>query len=36
MWGKLEGNSTECWICDNNYADGDIKVRGHCHFAEKY
>ena len=25
------GNSNKCWICDNVYVDGDIKLRGHCH-----
>ena len=24
-------NSTKCWICDNVYVDGDVKVRDHCH-----
>ena len=28
-------NSTECWICDNNYVDGDVKVRDHCHITGK-
>ena len=23
-------NSTKCWICDNGYVDGDVKVRDHC------
>ena len=27
-------NSTKCWICDNVYVDGDVKVRGHCHIAK--
>ena len=22
-------NSTKCWICDNAYVDGNVKVRGH-------
>ena len=21
------GSSTNCWLCDNAYADGDVKVR---------
>ena len=29
-------NSTKCWICDNVYVDGNIKVRYHCHFTTKY
>ena len=29
-------NSTKCWICDNEYVDGDVKVRGHCHVTGKY
>ena len=29
-------NSTNCWICDNDYTDGDIKVRDHCHITGKY
>ena len=29
-------NSTKCWICDNNYIDGDVKVRDHCHISGKY
>ena len=29
-------NSTKCWICDNAYFDGDVKVRDHCHFTGKY
>ena len=29
-------NSTKCWICDNMYVDGDVKVRGHCHITGKY
>ena len=23
-------NSTECWICDNDYVNNDVKVRDHC------
>ena len=28
-------NSTTCWICDNFYVEGDVKVRDHCHITEK-
>ena len=29
------GNSTKCWICDNDYIDNDVKVRDHCHITKK-
>ena len=29
-------NSTKYWICDNVYADGDVKVRDHCHITGTY
>ena len=29
-------NSTKCWICDNVYVDGVVKVRDHCHINGKY
>ena len=29
-------NSTKCWICDNAYFDGDVKVRDHCHITRKF
>ena len=29
-------NSNKCWICDNDYIDGDFKVRDHCHITGKY
>ena len=29
-------NPTKCWICDNDYIDGDVKVRDHCHITGKY
>ena len=29
-------NFTKCWICDNVYVKGDVKVRGHCHITGKY
>ena len=28
--------SAKCWICDNNYVDGVVKVRDHCHITKKY
>ena len=28
--------STKCWVCDNDYIDGDVKVRDHCHITGKY
>ena len=30
------GNSPKCWICDNIYADGDVKTKIHCHIFRKY
>ena len=27
---------TNCWICDNDYVDNDVKVRDHCDITEKY
>ena len=29
-------NSTKCWICDNAYVHGDVKVRGHFHVTGNY
>ena len=29
-------NSVECWICDNDYVDNDVKVRNHCHITGEY
>ena len=29
-------NTTECWMCDNDYVDNDIKVRDYCHITGKY
>ena len=29
-------NSTKCWIYDNDYIDGDVKVKDHCHITGKY
>ena len=28
-------NSTKCWICDNDYIDGSVKVRDHFHITGK-
>ena len=27
-------NSTKCWICDNDYVGGGVKVRDHCHIMQ--
>ena len=27
---------TKCWICKNDYTDGDVKVRDHCHITGKH
>ena len=29
-------NSIECWICDKDYVEDDVKVRDHCHISRKY
>ena len=29
-------NSTKYWVSDNDYIDGDVKVRDHCHVTGKY
>ena len=29
-------NTMEILICDNDYIDTDVKVRGHCHITGKY
>ena len=29
-------NSTKCWICNNDYIDGDFKVRDYCDITGKY
>ena len=29
-------SSIKCWICDNGYVDGNVKVRDHCHIIGKY
>ena len=33
---KDSDSSTKYWICDNDYVDGDVEVRDHCHITEKY
>ena len=27
--------TTNCWICNNTYIHGDVKVRDHCHITGK-
>ena len=27
---------TKCWICDNDYIDNDVKLKGYCHITRKY
>ena len=29
-------SSTKCFIFDNTYADGDVKVRDQCHITRRY
>ena len=29
-------NSTKSSTCDNDYVNGDVKVRDHCHVTGKY
>ena len=29
-------NSTKCSISDNDYIDGNVKARDHCHISGKY
>ena len=29
-------NSAKCWICDNDYTDGGVKVRDHCPITGKF
>ena len=29
-------NSIKCWICDNAFVDGDVKVRDHCYITGKH
>ena len=33
---KYFENSFEKWICENDFADGDVKVWDHCHITGKY
>ena len=28
--------SIKCWICDNGYVDGDVKMRENCRITGKY
>ena len=30
------GNSTKCWICENDYIDYNVKAKGHCYMTGKY
>ena len=29
-------NSIKCWICDNDYVDGNVKLREYGHITGKY
>ena len=29
-------NSNKCWICNNDYIDGDVKVKDNSHITQKY
>ena len=29
-------NPTNCWICDNDYVDNNVKIRDHCHINGSY
>ena len=29
-------SSTKCWISDNTFNEGDVKVRDHCHVLGKF
>ena len=29
-------SSTKCWVWDNDFIDGDVQVRDHCHISGKY
>ena len=29
-------NFTNCWLCDNGYVHGDVKVKDHCQVTRKY
>ena len=33
---KCWNDSTKCLICGDVYADGDVKIRDHCHITGKY
>ena len=28
--------ATKCFICGEDFVDGDVKVRDHCHFTGRY
>ena len=28
-------DSTKCWVCDDTYTDGDVKVKDHFHITGK-
>ena len=29
-------NSAKCWICDDDYVEGNVKVRDSCNITGKY
>ena len=29
-------NSIKCWICENDYVNGNVKIRECCHITGKY
>ena len=29
-------DTTKCWICNNYYVDGHVKLRYHCHITGRY
>ena len=29
-------SATRCWICQNDFVEGDQKVREHCHYSKKF
>ena len=33
---KTFESSTKCWICNNTFVEGDIKVTDHCRITGKY
>ena len=40
IFGKKEKErfekETKCWMCNEEFNDEDVKVRGHCHFTGRY